>query len=258
MPCRVYGGRPPGRVGRLAWLPFLACSWLAIVTSPASARCVSLGLVFSIDASSSIDEAEYAVQLSGVAEALRHPDVLLAIEANGGIKVAAVVWSAKGSGVDIVPWSFILSVEDADAFGRDLAALPRRGNGGTDLGYGVSASLDMFERSDVCMRNRVIDLSGDGRETIEPRRKRLYPLYKAVQRASTMGVTINGLAIVDGSDPGIETYYLEQLATGPLSFVMSVNGVEDFAAAMRIKLLREIVQATSALNEVGGELALAQ
>ena len=73
-----------------------------------------------------------------------------------------------------------------------------------------------------------------------------------------MGVTINALAIADGSDPGIETYYLDYLATGPSSFVMSVTGFEDFGAAMRLKLLREISQATPALSKDGNEFALAQ
>ena len=174
-------GRPSSGVGRLAAVTLLACTFLAMVSPEASARCVSMGLVFSIDASSSIDDAEYAVQRAGVAEALRDPEVLRAIEANGGMKAAAVVWSAKYNGVDIVPWTFIRSAAEAEAFGRDLVALPRRGNGITDLGHGLSASLDMFERADVCMRHRVIDLSGDGRETIEPRRKRSFPLHAAVR-----------------------------------------------------------------------------
>ena len=52
-------------------------------------------------------------------------------------------------------------------------------------------------------------------------------------------VVINGLAIVD-EEADLEDYYLGEVIAGAAAFVIVADGFADFAAAMRLKLLREI------------------
>jgi hypothetical protein len=41
-------------------------------------------------------------------------------------------------------------------------------------------------------------------------------------------------------EPDLDAYYRDEVIGGPDAFLMVANRVEDFAAAMRRKLLREI------------------
>ena len=64
--------------------------------------------------------------------------------------------------------------------------------------------------------------------------------------AISKGITINGLAILDG-DAGLAAYYRANVTGGPGSFVISADEFEDFAKAMKRKLGRELsIQLSSA------------
>ena len=53
------------------------------------------------------------------------------------------------------------------------------------------------------------------------------------------GVTINALAILN-EEPNLDRYYRVEVIGGPGAFVLTATDYEDFARAMRIKLLTEI------------------
>jgi hypothetical protein len=91
----------------------------------------------------------------------------------------------------------------------------------------------MLRRAPPCDR-RVIDVSGDGRgnDGFGPQ-----AAYRAFDFA---GVTVNGLAIA-GAGEDVVAYYRTQVAHGPHAFVEVAAGFEDYARAMRRKLLREIL-----------------
>ena len=80
---------------------------------------------------------------------------------------------------------------------------------------------------------RVIDVSGDGESSSgdSPDRFR--------DAAVAAGITINGLTILN-EDPTLDQYYAEHVIGGPEAFVIAARDYEDFARAMRIKLLQEI------------------
>jgi hypothetical protein len=83
----------------------------------------------------------------------------------------------------------------------------------------------------------VVDVSGDGRETVP--REYVVLLPQARTMANALGVTINGLAITN-EDPDLLSYYREAVRTGDDSFAMQATDYVDFALAMKRKLLREI------------------
>jgi hypothetical protein len=92
----------------------------------------------------------------------------------------------------------------------------------------------------------VIDVSGDGHESGEIRAPRFNLVLAQRMREGTT-VTVNGLAIRT-DEPDLEQYYAQHVAGGPGAFVMAVDRYEDFAAAMRVKLLREILPEIAALR----------
>ena len=232
--------------------PLALIFWLLVCIAglPGSAfaqarACFSTALVFAIDASGSIDEVEYRLQLTGLSDALRDPDVAEAVAASGGVALAAVVWSDAAMTARRIPWHPVRNRADIERFARLIRSLPRVGGGGTDLGQGVTDALDLLNDPELCAMRRIIDVSGDGAETHYPRRRNGVSIMSARRRAKEAGVTVNGLAIVD-DEPNLERYYLDNLVVGHGAFVIVAETIDDFGSAMRTKLLREITPVNQA------------
>jgi hypothetical protein len=200
--------------------------------------CPGVALVLAIDASSSVDDLEYDLQMRATAMALVDPEVVIGMQSVGGVALAAVIWGDSATGTQIVDWHLVASMRQAQVFAGTLAAQPRLVGGNTDLGHGIDRALDLFELWDGCATRQVIDVSGDGRETLYAR-SRIMSLPEARQRAQDMGVQINGLAIAT-EDLDLADYYLTRMIVGEGAFVMNVTGLHAFQDAMEQKLLREI------------------
>ena len=54
-----------------------------------------------------------------------------------------------------------------------------------------------------------------------------------------MNVTINAL-VISNAELGIVDYYRRKVITGPGAFVMEIADYEDYAEALKKKLIREI------------------
>jgi hypothetical protein len=84
---------------------------------------------------------------------------------------------------------------------------------------------------------QVIDISGDGPNNSGN------PVEPARDKAIEAGIVINGLAIMlrpSGAPGGLDKYYADCVVGGPGSFVLPVHNIEDFAIAVRRKLVMEI------------------
>jgi hypothetical protein len=121
--------------------------------------------------------------------------------------------------------------ETAFGFASAIATAPRLFTGGTSLGGAIHFSLDLLEGNGFAGRHRVIDVSGDGYGGLSPKRER--------DRALARGVTINGLAILD-EKPELAAYYAAHVVGGTGSFVVTADSHEDFAEAIRKKLIAEL------------------
>ncbi|MCH9015408.1 MAG: DUF1194 domain-containing protein [Gemmatimonadetes bacterium] len=197
---------------------------------------VELELVLAVDASSSVDDGEFALQMQGIAAAFRHPGVQAAIHGTGekGIAVVLIQWSDHVLQQKTVNWTLVRDAVDAIALADDIAAAGRAIAGGGTAIYGViNFALHEFDTNGYDGRRQTIDVSGDGRSDL------LVPTTSARDRAVAHGVAINGLVIL-GDEPYLERYYRENVIGGERAFVLAADGFEAFAGAIVVKLIREI------------------
>jgi hypothetical protein len=198
-------------------------------------RAVDLQLVLAVDSSGSVDFGEFELQAVGIARALRHPEVVAAIEGwtPNGVAVSVVHWSGRSQQVVAVDWTRVGDRASLETLAARIETMGRSLLGETAIGDMLRFAIDHFERGPYRGLRRIVDVSGDGRSNagVTPR-----PLRDA---AAAAGITINGLAILN-DDLTVDLYYADHVIGGPDAFVMTAGDYDDFARAMRLKLLREI------------------
>jgi len=197
---------------------------------------VALELVLAIDSSASVDEKEFALQVSGIAAAFRNPEVIAAIESLGslGIAVTLVQWSAPENSAQVLPFAHVNDARSAKAFGFLVSLTQRRSTTGTTaMAHAVQMSADLLDANAFTGDRQVIDVSGDGRNNTPP------DIEEIRNRVVSRGFTINGLAILN-DDPQLEAYYRNSLIGGKDAFVEVATDYDHFAQAIRQKLIREI------------------
>ncbi len=208
---------------------------LSLVHAPARAEAVSIELVLAVDTSASVDATEYSLQMRGIATALESDDIIEAIGLHrDGIAIAVLQWSGGLLGNIAVDWTVVSSESSVRVLARRIAQVPRGNTGNfTSISTAINRSMEMLESNVQVGKYRRIDISGDGRNNSGQ--------HPSIARsiAINSGITINGLAILDG-DPGLAGYYRANVTGGPGSFVISANDFEDFAEAMKRKLGREL------------------
>jgi hypothetical protein len=221
------------------FVALLACAFPAAAT-----EAVDLEIVIATDVSQSIDEREAALQRQGFAAALRSREVIRAIESGalGKIAVAYIDWSSEPWNRVIVDWQVIHDGASAHAFADALLARPRTHGQGTSIGGAMRLAAHMIESNTFDGMRRVIDISGDG-----PNNRGA--LAFAREDTLARGITINGLPIItDDYGTGdwggfygqLDRYYETYVIGGPGAFSLPARGFEEFATAIRRKLILEI------------------
>jgi len=204
----------------------------------AQAGTCRLALAFALDVSASVDEAEYRLQLDGLAAGLRDPAVRAAILGpmggiGGSVALSAYEWSGKHQQVTMAPWTLITTDRALDTFAAQLTAHPRSYTEfPTAIGYSLGYGAVLLRDSPPCQR-QVIDISGDGLSNDG------FGPEIAYREFDFDGVTVNGL-VIGGEDLELISFYQFTVAHGPDAFVEVARDYTDFARAMRRKLLREI------------------
>lgn len=223
---------------------FLALAILASMpqftrTSIAQQR-VSIELVLATDISVSVDAQEYRLQMAGIANALREPEIIETIAAlPHGVAISLVHWSTAHLNSVAVDWHYLSDAASIRDFASRIANTPRTKTGrSTAIGDAIDFSRRKIEENAFVGDHMRIDISGDERSNSGPRPS------QARDRAIAKGMTVNGLAIM-GADDGLYGYFLNFVIGGPSAFVISVDGYEDFQAAMKQKLLLELIHSAS-------------
>jgi len=200
---------------------------------------VGTALVLLIDVSGSVDNEEYELQKQGVASAFRDPAVVKAVwnQPYGRMAVTVVEWSDSAN--VLIPWTVLEDERTTHHFSALLDAATRTSRGSTALGAALAFATDLFESCSCQPMRRVVDVSGDGVNNSGP-------LSAAAARdiAVSRGVVVNGLPITgDGSDIGLYDHYQSEVKGGQGAFILEAGGFEDFARALRQKLVLEIAMA---------------
>lgn len=216
---------------------------LALLATPLRAEDVELELVLLADASGSIDRAEIEFQRQGYASAITDPEVLNAIarSAYGRIAVTYVEWAAAGMEDVVVPWTVIEGPESAAAFAEALIPPPRRAFGRNAIGSALLFGKRLIEENDIEGWRKVIDFSGDSANNWNGP-----SIEEARTEVLAAGITINGLPILcldcsgRPSNADLERIYEERIIGGLGAFVVTADGRESFADAVKRKLILEI------------------
>ncbi|MGD9784152.1 MAG: DUF1194 domain-containing protein [Hyphomicrobiaceae bacterium] len=267
---RAASGRLDGRtVGRSAPIKAAVFALVGLLLfsakppSVAAEDAVDTALVMAVDISQSVDEARYRLQMEGIAQALEDPDVVRVITSGPrhAILFTLIGWADRAR--VLLPWTWIASQSDAAAVARMLRSLPAVSGEYTCLGRMLTYLADQTLNPVPVKADRVVvDVSGDGPDNCT---STLY-VNKVRDRLVEQGAVINGLPILeDGLEHEIERWnrapgstqqefplpsdddartltrwYERHVMGGAGAFVITANGYEDFARAIRRKFILEI------------------
>lgn len=184
-----------------------------------------------------MDDRERVLQLAGTADAFASPEIIRIIENQpGGIQVTALEWSTWAA--SMLGWTRVSTREDALKIADEMRAYVRTEIIGvtTELSAALRAAAHALNTGPRCMRH-VIDISSDGTDQDGEDPKLLIELLRED------GIIVNALAIRDKVNeflyrgPIIE--YYRDIVSG---FAMHAT-IENYAVAMRRKLILEIAEA---------------
>lgn len=207
---------------------------------------VDLELVLAVDVSGSMDQDERQLQRSGYVAALNHPEVVAAIASGfrGRIAVTLVEWAGPSSQKVVVPWRLIDGQAAADQVAAELAAAPSARIRGTSISGALVFAASQFGASPYQGERQVIDVSGDGPNNMGP------PVVPARDAVVARGIAINGLPLMlktggaFGANIPLDLYYRDCVIGGPGAFHLPVQKMDQFAEAIRRKLVLEIAGRT--------------
>jgi len=222
----------------LALLSFV----LALSPVAASETPVDLELVLAVDISRSMDPDEQQLQREGYVGALTHPEIIAAIKSGARHKIALtyVEWAGPEVQSVVVPWRVIDGADAAAAFAAALEHAPIQAFRGTAIADGLVFAQTLFEGNGYEAARRVIDVSGDGPNNMG------MPIELARAAIVRKGITINGLPIMIKQPGGfaaiadLDIYYQDCVIGGSGAFTLVVRSADQFAEAIRRKLVLEI------------------
>lgn len=234
----------------------IACFFMFLLVGETSTQSqeegrVGMLLVLAIDSSASVTPGRWQVQLNGYVQAFKSPEVIEAIRLYGdeGIGVAVFAFGETGQQKVFAEWFRVYDAASALALSAFLSSAERPFKGGTSVAKAVSFGTDFFSIAPFKSERRVLDISGDGKNT-DPSPTPVM-LSKMRERALAQGITINGLPIL-GNEADIEEYYQKYVAGGVGSFCITVKNPDDeveFGRAIIQKMTREIISALPPLTQ---------
>ncbi|SEW23227.1 Protein of unknown function [Cognatiyoonia koreensis] len=215
---------------------FALCLTLLLI--PQAALACRLALVLAIDVSSSVDATEDALQRGGLARALLDPDVQDAFFVSPEpVALMVFEWSGRYNQVNLLDWTMIENQADLlRASGRIGRSIRSHNDFPTALGYALGYAATALDGGPDCQFS-TIDMSGDGinNDGFGP--------AEAYAAFPFDGVTVNGLVVNAAeftSEVDLIEFYETEVIRGPGAFVEIAQGFEDYARAIRRKLIREL------------------
>jgi Ca-activated chloride channel homolog len=220
-------------------------------SSSAVAEECGLALVLAMDASKSMDSADFELAFDGTAAALRSAAVQAAILAQASpVALSAFEWSGQNHQRIVHDWTVLQSRQDIEEFASSLESHERGGIGQrTGTGSALQFAFAHLEEGPDCAR-KIVDLASDGYSSdgMTPREFYIGNL--------DLNVTVNALVIGGESRPHLWEYFNGEVLRGPGAFSLATIDYQDFPQAIAQKLLREL--APLRLSGVSGPRSLMQ
>lgn len=222
----------------------IALTALLLAAAPAAAKeYVDLELVIATDVSRSIDAEEAELQRRGIVAAFRSKEVIDAI-ASGVLRRIAVAYldySSRDWNKVVIDWRIIRDRDSAYTFADTLLNAPLTFGRRTSISDALAQGAALIDSNDIEGTRRVIDVSGDGPNNFG----RLVDTVRDETVAKR--ITINGLPIINDRNtfsrfslPDLDQYYRGCVIGGPGAFLVVARNFQDFARAIRKKLVLEI------------------
>ena len=200
---------------------------------------VSIELVLAVDTSLSVDDMEFDLQMTGIADAFRTPEIMTLIRHQGGVAVTLCQWSSVIDERYMIPWHLLHSPASVLSFADKVDRAARDPvRGFTAIGTAIDFGVGLIAANDFDGRRLKIDISGDGRNNTG-----VLPVA-SWRGADAREIVINGLSILIDTY-NLDTYFREKVIHGPGAFIEIATDYRDFAQAFLRKLRREITPITS-------------
>jgi hypothetical protein len=205
-----------------------------------------LALLLALDVSSSVDADEYILQRDGLAAALDDAVIRSAIlDGDGLVSLAIYEWSGRRQSAMVTNWVALTDDSAIDGVIKTLMSAPRSHTRfPTAMGYALGFGANLLSRGPKCDR-QVIDLSGDGENNDG------FPPHLAYKNFPFANVTVNGLAVLGGSDDVLD-YFHREVRFGFGAFIETSEGYLGYREAMTRKLFRELNDMVQAAKPVRG------
>lgn len=221
--------------------PLLPLICLLGLAGQARADC-DAAVLSAIDSSVSIDRSELAVEVQGMAFAIRSPELLATIQRGprGCITMAAYVW-ATTTPVVVLPWTTIASKEDAEAAAESLLRIAESltdnpAGIATDTSSALTFAYQMFAQANVMTSRQVLNLITDDLPNVNGQ---FVP--QAREALLSAGAQINGVSVTN--DKRVTDYLWSQVVGGRNAFVMVIGEAENMAPAMVSKFRLDVASA---------------
>ena len=200
------------------------------------AKACRQALVLGLDVSASVSEMEYRIQIEGLATALTDPEVVDRMVAPLGQHVELLVfeWGSPEYHRVLAGWTPADSPARLAGMAAKLRSWRRiRFGESTAIGRAMDYAARRLQERRECSQ-LTVDLSGDGKNNIGTRPRAMRPIME------DRGITVNGLVIATRNIAELSAYYHAEVIVGPFAFVETAGGYEEYAAAIKRKLLREL------------------
>lgn len=190
----------------------------------------AVALVLLLDASGSVTNEDWRMQVQGTADGIADDAVTRIIERQGAVAMTAIAFSDLT--VPMVPWRVLRTAGEARGFAQALREAPRALYGGTRIGEAIDDAVVALDAAPCAAEQEVIDVASDG--DADP-----VPTMRARDAAAARGVRVNAIGIgrLPGGNPAD---WLRDNAVTMGGFSIDVGDWSDFSRAMRRKLQMEL------------------
>lgn len=245
-----------------AWLGIIVLGCVLGSEDAAAGELVTdVNIVTALDISDSIDPGTSAIEIDGMAEAIRAPEVIRAIQSgrHGRVGFAVFAWR-DGAFPEFVSWTIIATAADAAAASERLRSgfraftasdlpSPAFAPHMTDLSGAIDHAAILLLTAPYVSGRSVINVIGNGWDNVGegPRAAR--------DRVIATGGTINGVVL--GIDPVLMGYYRSNVIGGPGAFLLAAGDPTAMAEVLARKFLYDIALGSEGRTFAAGPISRA-